>query len=68
MISVEGFKDLDIVHQSSETLVFTAIRSYDNTKVTLKCLRPEAATVQQIALYKQEYDLTHPLLSKQWIL
>lgn len=61
MISVEGFKDLDIVHQSSETLVFTAIRSYDNTKVTLKCLRPEAATVQQIALYKQEYDLLRSL-------
>jgi PAS domain S-box-containing protein len=61
MISVEGFTDLNIVHQSSETVVFSAKRISDSTKVTLKCLRPDGATLQQIALYKQEYDLLRSL-------
>ncbi|MFT7687868.1 MAG: PAS domain S-box-containing protein [Candidatus Azotimanducaceae bacterium] len=61
MISVDGFANSEIVHQSSETIILAAVRIRDQAEVTLKCLRPEFATVQQIALYRQEYELLRSL-------
>ena len=64
MISVAGYSDLQMVHQSAETLVYSAQRSHDGVKVVLKLLRPEIASPDQAACYQKEYKFLSSLDSE----
>ena len=57
MISVPGYKRLQLVHQGLQNLVYAGIRTKDGKKVILRQLRPELATPQLISRYQHEFDL-----------
>ena len=57
MISVAGYSNLQIIHQSPETLVYSARRSRDGARVVLRQLRPEVASPDRVAQLRKEYDL-----------
>ncbi|MEX2326200.1 MAG: AAA family ATPase, partial [Pseudomonadales bacterium] len=57
MISVAGYSNLQLIHQSPETLVYSARRTRDNEKVILRQLRPEVAAPDLVAQYRKEYEL-----------
>ncbi|MBD3648551.1 MAG: serine/threonine-protein kinase PknK, partial [Pseudomonadales bacterium] len=61
MISVPGYSNLKVIHQSTETLVYSARRSRDGTRVVLRQLRPEVASPEHIARYRKEYDVLRSL-------
>jgi PAS domain S-box-containing protein len=57
MITVAGYSNLQIIHQSPETLVYSARRTRDGAKVVLRQLRPEVASPDRVAQYRKEFDL-----------
>lgn len=60
MITVPGYSNLHIVHQSDRTLVFSA-RAKDGSQVILRQLRPEIASPDLVARYRNEYGLLKQL-------
>jgi len=67
MISVPGFKNLKIVHQSAETLVYSATRIKDSARLFLRQLRPESTSPELVAQYRKEYELLQKLDSSNVI-
>lgn len=63
MISIAGYTNLQIIHQSPETLVYTAMRTRDGEKVVLRQLRPEVASPDHVAMYREEYELLRSIES-----
>ena len=61
MISVPGYSNLHIIHQSPETLVYSARRTRDGEKVVLKQLRPEIAAPTHVARYRKEFEFLQSL-------
>lgn len=57
MITVAGYSNLEIVHQSAETLVYSATRTRDGDKVILRHLRPEIASPERVARFRKEFEL-----------
>jgi PAS domain S-box-containing protein len=57
MISVPGYSNLQIIHQSARTLVYTATRIRNTEKVVLRQLRPESTTPELVARYRKEYEI-----------
>ena len=57
MISVTGYKQLQLVHQGLHSLVYTGTRTKDGRKVILRQLRPELASPQLISRHQKEYEL-----------
>jgi serine/threonine protein kinase len=57
MISVPGYKQLQLVHQGLHNLVYTGTRTKDGKKVVLRQLRPEIATPQLISRHQREFEL-----------
>ncbi|HKI73386.1 MAG TPA: protein kinase, partial [Pseudomonadales bacterium] len=57
MINVAGYSNLQIIHQSPETLVYTAKRNRDGAKVVLRQLRPEVASPERVARFRKEFEL-----------
>jgi PAS domain S-box-containing protein len=61
MISVPGFNNLKIVHQSAETLVYSATRDDEATELILRQLRPESTSPELVAQYRKEFELLKKL-------
>lgn len=57
MISVAGYKQLQLIHQGLHNLVYTGIRTKDKSKVILRQLRPELASPQLVSRHRKEFEL-----------
>ena len=67
MITVKGYSNLQIIHQSAQTLVYSARRHSDGEKVMLKQLRQEIASPEQVAQFRKEFELLQSLDSDRII-
>lgn len=63
MISVPGYKQLQLVHQGLHNLVYSGTRTKDGTKVILRQLRPEIATPQLVSRHQREFELLSQIQS-----
>jgi predicted ATPase/signal transduction histidine kinase/ActR/RegA family two-component response regulator len=61
LIDPRGYRIVELVHESSSTLVFRAERERGRRPVVLKILKPEAATPGALASYRHEHDVLHGL-------
>jgi hypothetical protein len=61
LIDPRGYRIVELVHESSATLVFRAERERERRLVVLKALKPEAATPAAAAGYRHEHDVLHGL-------
>ncbi len=67
MISVPGYSNLQSIHQSTRTLVYSATRTDDGEKVILRQLRPNFTSPDLVAQYKREFELLKNLDSSEVI-
>ncbi|HEY9705163.1 MAG TPA: AAA family ATPase, partial [Allocoleopsis sp.] len=58
MTSISGYKILDQLDETDQSLVYRGIREIDETKVIIKVLKDDYPTAAQITAYKQEYHIT----------
>ncbi len=57
MISRPGYKQLELIHQGSQNLVYSGNRAKDNLPVILRQLRPELTTPELVSRLQREYEL-----------
>jgi predicted ATPase/signal transduction histidine kinase len=57
LIDPRGYRILELIHESSTTLVFRAERERDRLSVVLKVLKQEASTPAAVATYRHEHDV-----------
>jgi predicted ATPase/signal transduction histidine kinase len=61
LIDPRGYRIVELVHESSATLVFRAERERGQRPVVLKILKPEASTPAAVASYRHEHDVLQSL-------
>ncbi|MBD2248118.1 ATP-binding sensor histidine kinase [Nostoc sp. FACHB-888] len=61
MISLSGYQIINQIYESNNSKVYRAIQESDNKPVILKVLKEDYPTSQELARYKQEYELTRNL-------
>ncbi|HAX85163.1 MAG TPA: hypothetical protein DCY91_02615 [Cyanobacteria bacterium UBA11370] len=61
MVLLAGCQILSQIYESSNSLVYRAIRESDGQSVILKVLKSEYPTPAEISRYQQEYHITHSL-------
>lgn len=61
MISVPGYSNLQSIHQSARTLVYSATRAIDGEKVIMRQLRAELTSPDLVAQYRREFELLNTL-------
>ncbi|MCP4700875.1 MAG: serine/threonine-protein kinase PknK, partial [Gammaproteobacteria bacterium] len=61
MISVSGYRIIEKIYQSANSLVYRATREQDDRAVILKALREDYPTPAKLAQYRREYEITHDL-------
>ena len=64
MISVPGYNNLQIIHQSARSLVYSATHKGNGRKVVLRQLRPESSSPDLVAQYKNEFEILQALDSE----
>ncbi|MDY7014429.1 MAG: serine/threonine-protein kinase PknK, partial [Cyanobacteriota bacterium] len=58
MIVIPSYKILASIYESSSSIVYRGLRERDNLPVILKVLKHDYPTPQELARYKQEYQIT----------
>ncbi|MDY6782991.1 MAG: AAA family ATPase [Cyanobacteriota bacterium] len=61
MIVIAGYHHLTPLYESSNSLVYRAIREEDRQKVILKILKQDYPTPQELTRYRQEYEIARAL-------
>ncbi len=61
MIAIPEYQTLDKIYESANSSIYRAIRNQDNKPVIVKVLNKEYPKPEQIAKYKQEFEITHIL-------
>ncbi len=61
MIAIPEYQTLDKIYESANSSIYRAIRNQDNKPVIVKVLNKEYPKPEQIAKYKQEFEITHTL-------
>ena len=61
MITLAGYRILETVYESTNSLVYRAIRKKDHLPVILKLLKEDYPTPQELTRYQQEYEIIHSL-------
>ncbi|MBD2185538.1 AAA family ATPase [Aerosakkonema funiforme] len=61
MLKIDGYLILSQVYESTNSLVYRAIRQQDNQPVILKVLKEDYPTASELTRYKQEYEITRHL-------
>ena len=57
MISVPGYKQIELLNQGPHSIVYSGSRSQDNQAVILRQLRPELTTPELVSRQQREYEL-----------
>ncbi len=60
-IFLAGYKIIDLVYESSNSLVYRGIQTESNLPVILKFLNPDYPSTEELTRYKQEYVITRNL-------
>jgi serine/threonine protein kinase len=55
---VSGYQIIEILYESSRSLICRGRRDRDSAAVVLKQLKPDYATPETVTRFKREYDLT----------
>ncbi|MEH2407810.1 trifunctional serine/threonine-protein kinase/ATP-binding protein/sensor histidine kinase [Nostoc sp.] len=61
MLTLSGYKIIDQIYDSSNSLIYRGYREADNQPVILKTLRDAYPSPERIACYQREYDIIHNL-------
>ncbi len=61
LLDPRGFRIIELIHESSTTLVFRAERERDQRPVVLKILKRDASTPAAVAVYRHEHDVLESL-------
>ena len=61
LVDPRGYRILELIHESSTTLVFRAERERDRRAVVLKILKRDAATPSALATYRHEREVLERL-------
>ena len=61
MIALPGYRILAKIHESSNSLIYRGIRIEDNRSFIFKVLRAEYPSLEQIARYKHEFEITRSI-------
>ncbi|MBN2368916.1 MAG: AAA family ATPase [Vicinamibacteria bacterium] len=60
-LDVPGYQVVELVYESARTIVWRAIRKLDQCPVMLKMLAPDQATPENLARYRNEYEVLRQL-------
>jgi predicted ATPase/signal transduction histidine kinase/CheY-like chemotaxis protein len=61
LLDPRGYRIIELIHESSTTLVFRAERERDRRPVALKILKRDASTPAAVAAYRHEHDVLESL-------
>ena len=61
MTSITGYSQLEEIYQSSNSIVYRAIRNNDQLPVVLKIMNKEFPSIDELTRYRQEYEITKSL-------
>ncbi|WP_373525603.1 AAA family ATPase [Nostoc sp.] len=61
MLTLSGYKIIDQIYDSSNSLIYRGYREADEQPVILKTLRDTYPSPERIACYQREYDIIHNL-------
>jgi predicted ATPase len=61
VLTFPGHRILAQIYESSNSLVYRAVRELDNQPIILKLLKPDYPTSSELIRYKQEYEITRSL-------
>ncbi|MGB6295293.1 MAG: AAA family ATPase, partial [Rivularia sp. (in: cyanobacteria)] len=61
LITISGYRIIEQIHQSNQTLVYRAVREQDRKPVVIKLMRKEYPTSQEIAQFRNQYLLSNNL-------
>ncbi|MEH2296427.1 trifunctional serine/threonine-protein kinase/ATP-binding protein/sensor histidine kinase [Nostoc sp.] len=61
MLTLSGYKIIDQIYDSSNSLIYRGYREADEQPVILKTLRDAYPSPERIACYQREYDIIHNL-------
>lgn len=62
MLKIPGYRNLSVIYESENTVVYRGIQESDNQSVILKIIQSEYPSLEQIARYKLEYEINQKLL------
>ena len=68
MISIPGYRGLDLIYESANSLVFRSRRVNDGLPVVLKLLKDDFPTPDELVRYRQEYKITSLLQGQPGIM
>lgn len=61
MINLSGYKIIDQVYESANSIIYRGLREQNNQPVMLKFLKEDYPNPAIVIRYKQEYEITHNL-------
>ncbi|MBE9125432.1 MULTISPECIES: AAA family ATPase [unclassified Coleofasciculus] len=61
MLTISGYRIIEKLYESANSLVYRGIREQDNQTVILKALKLDYPTPSELTRYKQEYEITRQL-------
>ena len=61
MIAIPGYQILAKIHESDNSVVYRGRKEEDNLPVVVKVIKGDYPTEEELARYKQEYDITKSL-------
>ncbi|MGE5655761.1 MAG: protein kinase domain-containing protein, partial [Actinomycetota bacterium] len=61
MLNLTGVSVIALIYESTNSLVYRAIRESDNQPIILKVLKENYPTPQELARYRTEYEITKSL-------
>jgi serine/threonine protein kinase len=61
MSSIPGYRNLCLIYESANSLVYRGVREGDDEAVILKVLKEDYPTPEELRRYKQEYDISRNL-------
>ncbi len=72
LITISGYRVIEQIHQSNQTLVYRGVREKDSKPVVIKLMRKEYPTSREIAQFRNQYllskDLNTPSIVKSYSL
>ena len=61
MIAIQGYQLLERIYESVNSSVYRGLRDTDDQPVIIKIFQQEYPSPQQLARYRQEYEITSTL-------
>lgn len=66
-LKIANYRILSQLYESVNTIVYRGIQPEEHKPVILKLLKQDYPTPQELTRYRQEYEITHHLISMAWL-